>query len=48
MENGNITQAEAGGPAVFLNQIIGDTVTVKLNSGVVYKGWMFCSELGLC
>ncbi|KAE8452124.1 U4/U6-U5 snRNP complex subunit lsm6 [Mollisiaceae sp. DMI_Dod_QoI] len=38
MENGNITQAEGKDPSGFLSQIIGSSVTVKLNSGVVYRG----------
>jgi len=35
MENGN---SSARDPSGFLTQIIGGKVTVKLNSGVVYKG----------
>ncbi|KAK8244298.1 U6 snRNA-associated Sm-like protein LSm6 [Phyllosticta capitalensis] len=35
MENG---AAEAKDPSGFLSEIIGAPVTVKLNSGVVYKG----------
>jgi len=38
MENGNTTQAEGKDPSGFLSQIIGSSVTVKLNSGVVYRG----------
>ncbi|KUJ22412.1 U6 snRNA-associated Sm-like protein LSm6 [Mollisia scopiformis] len=38
MENGNTTQAEGKDPSAFLSQIIGNSVTVKLNSGVIYKG----------
>ncbi|KAM7197659.1 Like-Sm (LSM) domain containing protein [Naviculisporaceae sp. PSN 640] len=38
MENGAISQAEGKDPAGFLSDIIGNPVTVKLNSGVVYKG----------
>ena len=39
MENGNVNQGEAGNdPSSFLSDIIGNPVTVKLNSGVVYKG----------
>lgn len=38
MENGAITQAEGKDPSGFLSEIIGNPVTVKLNSGVVYKG----------
>jgi hypothetical protein len=37
MENGP-TQGEGKDPASFLADIIGSDVTVKLNSGVVYKG----------
>jgi len=35
MENGT---SEAKDPSGFLSEIIGAPVTVKLNSGVVYKG----------
>ncbi|CAJ2501158.1 Uu.00g040110.m01.CDS01 [Anthostomella pinea] len=39
MENGNVaTQAEGKDPAGFLSDILFKPVTVKLNSGVVYKG----------
>lgn len=38
MENGNPTQGEGKDPSSFLSDIIGNPVTVKLNSGVVYKG----------
>ncbi|KAL1838386.1 hypothetical protein VTJ49DRAFT_2698 [Mycothermus thermophilus] len=39
MENGAATQGEgAKDPSGFLSEIIGNPVTVKLNSGVVYKG----------
>ncbi|KAH8905561.1 LSM domain-containing protein [Coniochaeta sp. PMI_546] len=37
MENGT-PQGEGKDPSGFLSQIIGAPVTVKLNSGVVYKG----------
>jgi hypothetical protein len=37
MENGT-TQGEGKDPSGFLSEIIGNPVTVKLNSGVVYKG----------
>lgn len=37
MENGT-TQGEGKDPSGFLSDIIGNSVTVKLNSGVVYKG----------
>ncbi|KAI1818488.1 like-Sm domain-containing protein, partial [Poronia punctata] len=36
MENG--TQNEGKDPSSFLSEIIGNAVTVKLNSGVIYKG----------
>lgn len=36
MENG-VSTAEAG-PSGFLSEILGAPVTVKLNSGVIYKG----------
>ncbi|TGJ84065.1 hypothetical protein E0Z10_g4698 [Xylaria hypoxylon] len=36
MENG--TQGEGKDPSSFLAEIIGNAVTVKLNSGVIYKG----------
>lgn len=38
MENGATTQGEGKDPSGFLSEIIGSAVTVKLNSGVVYKG----------
>lgn len=38
MENGAISQGEGKDPSSFLGNIIGNPVTVKLNSGVVYKG----------
>ncbi|KAH7364249.1 hypothetical protein BKA65DRAFT_546137 [Rhexocercosporidium sp. MPI-PUGE-AT-0058] len=38
MENGTVTQGEGKDPSGFLSEIIGSSVTVKLNSGVVYKG----------
>jgi U6 snRNA-associated Sm-like protein LSm6 len=38
MENGSVTQGEGKDPSGFLSEIIGSSVTVKLNSGVVYKG----------
>jgi len=37
MENGT-SQGEGKDPSGFLSEIIGNPVTVKLNSGVVYKG----------
>lgn len=36
MENG--TSSEGKDPSSFLGEIIGAPVSVKLNSGVVYKG----------
>lgn len=41
MENGTATQGEGRDPSSFLSEIIGAPVTVKLNSGVVYKGIHF-------
>jgi U6 snRNA-associated Sm-like protein LSm6 len=38
MENGMMTQGEGTDPSGFLSEIIGSSVTIKLNSGVVYKG----------
>jgi U6 snRNA-associated Sm-like protein LSm6 len=38
MENGTASQGEGKDPSGFLSEIIGSSVTVKLNSGVVYKG----------
>jgi U6 snRNA-associated Sm-like protein LSm6 len=38
MENGTALQSEGRDPSSFLSEIIGSQVTVKLNSGVVYKG----------
>jgi U6 snRNA-associated Sm-like protein LSm6 len=38
MENGDLNQGEGKDPSNFLAEIIGSPVTVKLNSGVVYKG----------
>ncbi|CAM1506989.1 Fc.00g066300.m01.CDS01 [Cosmosporella sp. VM-42] len=38
MENGAISQGEGKDPSSFLSDIIGNPVTVKLNSGVIYKG----------
>lgn len=38
MENGSTPQNEGKDPSGFLTQIIGQAVTVKLNSGIVYKG----------
>ncbi|CAG8981692.1 hypothetical protein HYALB_00006565 [Hymenoscyphus albidus] len=42
MENGSATQGEGRDPSGFLSEIIGSSVTVKLNSGVVYKGTVNC------
>jgi hypothetical protein len=44
MENGT-SNAEGRDPAAFLSEIIGAPVTVKLNSGVVYKGPLLLSTL---
>ena len=41
MENGTGSQGEGRDPSGFLSEIIGSQVTVKLNSGVVYKGRFF-------
>lgn len=38
MENGATTQGEVKDPSSFLTEITGAPVTVKLNSGVIYKG----------
>jgi U6 snRNA-associated Sm-like protein LSm6 len=38
MENGALSQGEGRDPSGFLSEIIGSSVTIKLNSGVVYKG----------
>ncbi|KAH8198450.1 hypothetical protein TruAng_007382 [Truncatella angustata] len=38
MENGTAGQGEGRDPSGFLSQLHGNPVTVKLNSGVVYKG----------
>lgn len=46
MENG-APQNEGRDPSGFLSQIIGNAVTVKLNSGVVYKGELEASCLVL-
>lgn len=43
MENGSATEGKD--PSAFLGEISGAPVTVKLNSGVVYKG--ACSLLQL-
>lgn len=45
MENGNISQGEGKDPSSFLSDIIGNPVTVKLNSGVVYKGESSSTEI---
>lgn len=44
MENGGISQAEGKDPSSFLSDIIGNSVVVKLNSGVVYKGTFSSGE----
>ncbi|KAK2068682.1 hypothetical protein P8C59_003310 [Phyllachora maydis] len=39
MENGTAqTQGDGKDPSSFLSETIGNSVTVKLNSGVIYKG----------
>lgn len=45
MENG--ASSEGKDPSTFLGEIIGAPVTVKLNSGVVYKGYESPSEIKL-
>ena len=40
MENGAPAAGDSKDPSTFLSEIIGVPVTVKLNSGVVYKGWL--------
>lgn len=46
MENNpQVTQAEGKDPSGFLSEIINSAVTVKLNSGVVYKGMLFSVSL---
>lgn len=44
MENGGISQGEGKDPSSFLSDIIGNSVIVKLNSGVVYKGEFWLSK----
>lgn len=46
MENGGISQGEGKDPSSFLSDIIGNSVIVKLNSGVVYKGESCCPRGG--
>lgn len=41
MENNN--PSEGKDPSAFLSEIIGAPVTVKLNSGVIYKGYIYQS-----
>jgi U6 snRNA-associated Sm-like protein LSm6 len=45
--NGESPAADVGGdsrdPSGFLSEIIGAPVTVKLNSGIVYKGMPACT-----
>jgi U6 snRNA-associated Sm-like protein LSm6 len=43
MENG--ASSEGRDPSAFLSEIIGAPVTVKLNSGVVYRGFYTISVL---
>jgi hypothetical protein len=47
MENGTTTQGEGRDPSGFLSEIIGSQVTVKLNSGVVYKGMVSFTNTGI-
>ncbi|KAI6249658.1 U6 snRNA-associated Sm-like protein LSm6 [Erysiphe necator] len=37
MENGQVSHNNTNDPSSFLSEIIGSSVTVKLNSGIVYK-----------
>lgn len=46
MENGGVSQGEGKDPSSFLSDIIGNSVIVKLNSGVVYKGEFFAIQRG--
>lgn len=46
MENGS--SSEGKDPSAFLTEIIGAPITVKLNSGVVYKGTNFPHANCLC
>jgi U6 snRNA-associated Sm-like protein LSm6 len=39
---GDDEQGDARDPSGFLSEIIGAPVTVKLNSGIVYKGVCYC------
>jgi U6 snRNA-associated Sm-like protein LSm6 len=39
---GDEEQGDARDPSGFLSEIIGAPVTVKLNSGIVYKGLCYC------
>jgi U6 snRNA-associated Sm-like protein LSm6 len=48
MENGTTSQGEGKDPSGFLSEIIGNPVTVKLNSGVVYKGACLQPPARLC
>lgn len=47
MENGNLSQGGGNDPSGFLSEIIGSSVTVKLNSGLVYKGTSCSSSLSV-
>ncbi|RKF64751.1 hypothetical protein OnM2_016018 [Erysiphe neolycopersici] len=38
MENGQVSINNTNDPSSFLSEIIGSSVTVKLNSGIIYKG----------
>lgn len=39
-----MSQGDGRDPSGFLSEIIGNPVTVKLNSGVVYKGALVLQE----
>jgi len=45
MDAGNTVHGDGKDPSSFLSEIIGAPVTVKLNSGVVYKGIVTCGLL---
>jgi hypothetical protein len=50
LENGEETAGDARDPSGFLSEIIGAEVTVKLNSGIVYKGGtrlLYCSCISI-
>lgn len=41
----NSAASEGKDPSAFLGEIIGAPVTVKLNSGVIYKGYFYPSYM---